>query len=51
MLTPKDILGQISGGRVLDVSTGSGNFIHLLPVSETKVIMKLCRAIPDRREY
>lgn len=30
MLTPKDILGQISGGRVLDVATGSGGFIHFL---------------------
>lgn len=29
-LTPKDILGQISGGRVLDVATGSGGFIHFL---------------------
>ena len=30
MLTPKDILGQISGGRVLDVATGTGGFIHFL---------------------
>lgn len=30
MLTPKDILGHISGGRVLDVATGSGGFIHFL---------------------
>ena len=30
MLTPKDMLGQISGGRVLDVATGSGGFIHFL---------------------
>lgn len=29
-LTPKDILGQISGGRVLDVATGNGGFIHFL---------------------
>jgi SAM-dependent methyltransferase len=29
-LTPKDILGQISGGRVLDLATGSGGFIHFL---------------------
>jgi len=28
--TPKDILGQISGGRVLDVATGNGGFIHFL---------------------
>lgn len=28
--TPKDILGQISGGRVLDVATGSGGFIPFL---------------------
>lgn len=30
MLTPKEILGHISGGRVLDVATGSGGFIHFL---------------------
>jgi SAM-dependent methyltransferase len=30
MLTPKDILGCISGGRVLDVATGSGGFIPFL---------------------
>ena len=30
MPTPKDILGHISGGRVLDVATGSGGFIHFL---------------------
>jgi ubiquinone/menaquinone biosynthesis C-methylase UbiE len=30
MTTPKDILGQISGGRVLDVATGSGQFISFL---------------------
>ncbi len=30
MITPKDILGQLSGGRVLDVATGGGNFIHFL---------------------
>ncbi len=29
-LTPKDILGQISGGGVLDVATGNGGFIHFL---------------------
>lgn len=28
--TPKDILGQLFGGRVLDVATGSGGFIHFL---------------------
>jgi len=28
--TPKDILGHISGGRILDVATGSGGFIHFL---------------------
>jgi SAM-dependent methyltransferase len=30
MLSPKDILGHISGGRVLDVATGTGGFIHFL---------------------
>ena len=30
MSTPQEILGQISGGRVLDVATGNGNFIHFL---------------------
>ncbi|PKN93621.1 MAG: hypothetical protein CVU44_09750 [Chloroflexi bacterium HGW-Chloroflexi-6] len=30
MPTPKDILGHLHGGRVLDVATGSGNFIHFL---------------------
>jgi len=30
MLTSKDVLGQISAGRILDVATGSGNFIHFL---------------------
>jgi ubiquinone/menaquinone biosynthesis C-methylase UbiE len=30
MITPQDILGQLSGGRVLDVATGNGNFIHFL---------------------
>jgi SAM-dependent methyltransferase len=29
-MTPKEILGHISGGRVLDVATGSGGFIHFL---------------------
>ena len=29
MCTPKEILGHISGGRVLDVATGSGGFIHI----------------------
>src|SRR5512138_2332077 len=28
--TPKDTLGQLSGGRVLDVATGSGGFLHFL---------------------
>jgi ubiquinone/menaquinone biosynthesis C-methylase UbiE len=28
--TPKDILGQVSGGRVLDAATGNGGFIHFL---------------------
>lgn len=28
--TPKEILGQLSGGRVLDVATGSGGFVHFL---------------------
>lgn len=30
MTEPDDILGSISGGRVLDVATGGGNFIHSL---------------------
>ncbi len=30
MLTPKDILGQLPGGRVLDLATGGGSFIHFL---------------------
>jgi ubiquinone/menaquinone biosynthesis C-methylase UbiE len=30
MPDPKDILGSISGGHVLDVATGSGGFIHFL---------------------
>ena len=30
MLTPKDIFGNISGGRLLDVATGSGSFIPFL---------------------
>jgi ubiquinone/menaquinone biosynthesis C-methylase UbiE len=30
MPTPKEILGDIPGGRVLDVATGSGGFIHFL---------------------
>jgi ubiquinone/menaquinone biosynthesis C-methylase UbiE len=30
MTTPKDILGQVHGGRVLDVATGAGGFIHFL---------------------
>ena len=30
MPTPKDILGQLPGGRVLNISTGSGGFIHFL---------------------
>lgn len=30
MPTPKDILGQFPGGRILDVATGGGNFIHFL---------------------
>jgi ubiquinone/menaquinone biosynthesis C-methylase UbiE len=30
MTSPKDILGHIPGGRVLDVATGSGNFIGFL---------------------
>lgn len=30
MTTPRDCLGQISGGTVLDVATGSGNFVHFL---------------------
>lgn len=28
--SPKEILGHISAGRVLDVATGSGGFIHFL---------------------
>lgn len=30
MKTPKDLLGAISGGRVLDVATGGGGFVHFL---------------------
>lgn len=30
MNEPEDILGSISGGRILDVATGGGNFIHTL---------------------
>jgi SAM-dependent methyltransferase len=30
MLTPKEILGHIAGGRVLDVATGNGSFIYFL---------------------
>ena len=30
MTTSQQILGTISGGKVLDVATGSGGFIHLL---------------------
>jgi ubiquinone/menaquinone biosynthesis C-methylase UbiE len=30
MIEPKDLIGHISGGRVLDVATGSGGFIHFL---------------------
>jgi SAM-dependent methyltransferase len=30
MATPKDILGQFSGGRVLDVATGGGGFVDFL---------------------
>jgi ubiquinone/menaquinone biosynthesis C-methylase UbiE len=30
MTSPKDILGEISGGSVLDVATGTGGFIHFL---------------------
>lgn len=30
MPTPNDILGHLSAGRVLDVATGSGGFIHFL---------------------
>jgi len=30
MPTSKDILGQLLGGRVLDIATGSGGFIHFL---------------------
>ncbi|HNK62443.1 MAG TPA: methyltransferase domain-containing protein [Anaerolineales bacterium] len=29
-ISPEDLLGNLSGGRVLDVATGSGNFIHSL---------------------
>lgn len=29
-MNPEDILGTISGGRVLDIATGAGNFIHTL---------------------
>ncbi|MBN1921779.1 MAG: class I SAM-dependent methyltransferase [Anaerolineae bacterium] len=30
MITPKDIIGHLHGGRALDVATGSGSFIHFL---------------------
>jgi len=30
MPTPKEIIGQIAAGRVLDVATGGGGFIHFL---------------------
>jgi SAM-dependent methyltransferase len=30
MPTPKEILAHLPGGRVLDLATGSGNFIHFL---------------------
>lgn len=30
MTTPRQILGTLSGGKVLDVATGPGNFIHFL---------------------
>lgn len=30
MRTPQDMLGQLPAGRVLDVATGSGGFIHFL---------------------
>ena len=30
MTTPKEILNPIPGGRVLDVATGTGGFIHFL---------------------
>ena len=30
MNQPKDLIGHISGGRVLDVATGSGGFVHFL---------------------
>jgi SAM-dependent methyltransferase len=30
MTTPKDLLGKISGGKVLDVATGGGAFINFL---------------------
>ena len=30
MIEPKELIGHISGGRVLDVATGSGGFIHFL---------------------
>jgi SAM-dependent methyltransferase len=30
MIEPKDLIGHVPGGRVLDVATGSGGFIHFL---------------------
>lgn len=30
MINPKDLIGHIPGGHVLDVATGSGGFIHFL---------------------
>lgn len=30
MKNPKDLIGHLSGGRVLDIATGGGGFIHFL---------------------
>jgi ubiquinone/menaquinone biosynthesis C-methylase UbiE len=30
LLTPRDILGGVNGGRLLDVATGGGGFVHFL---------------------
>lgn len=43
MLSSKDLLGQISGGRVLDVATGSGGFIHFL--LDDNEIVSVCMSV------
>ncbi len=43
MVSSKDLLGQISGGRVLDVATGSGGFIHFL--LDDNEIVSVCMSV------